>query len=173
MFLKASDFDQSKYLGAKNLGEVGFRKRFKMKTVTSEEVTKDDKKEMKACVWFYNQDKGLLLNKTNLRTLSGKFGDLMDGWRDKVIGLMVVITDFRGKASPGIRVYIPTPKGGDGYKAPSPPPPQSSQQAAPLSAAVAPQGSAPPQQEEPPLEAYDDDNFDDDQELNDDVDDVG
>jgi len=166
MVLRASDLDQSKYLGAKDLGEVGFKKRFKIKTVTSEEVQKDDHKETKACVWFYNQDKGLLLNKTNLRTLSGKFGDLMDDWRDKVIGLMVVIADFRGKAGPAIRVYIPTPKSGDGYKAPSPPPPQPVQQAAPLSAAA-----TPPHREEPPLE--DDDNFDDDQELNDNVDDVG
>jgi hypothetical protein len=168
MVLKASDFDQSKFLGAKDLGEVGFKKRFKIKTITREEVQKDDHKEQKACVWFYNHDKGLLLNKTNLRTLAGKFGDLMDGWREKVIGLMVIIADFRGKAGPAIRVYIPTPKS-DGYKAPSPPPPQPAQQAAPLSAAA-----TPPHQEEPPVEAYDDDdNFDDDQELNDDVDDVG
>jgi hypothetical protein len=170
MVLRASDFDQSKYLGWKDLGDVGFRKRFKIKTITSEEVQKDDKKEIKACVWFHNQDKGLLLNKTNLRTLSGKFGDVMDGWREKVIGLMVVMTEYRGKPGPGIRVYIPTPKSGDDYKAPSPP--QAAQQAAPLSAAVAPQRPAPPQREEPPLEAYDD-NFDDAQELNDDIDDVG
>jgi hypothetical protein len=168
MVLKASDFDQSKYLGWKELGDVGFRKRYKIKTITVEEVQQDNGvKEKKVCVWFHNLDKGLLLNKTNLRTLAGKFGDDMDGWREKVVGLMVIMTEFRGKAQPGVRTYIPTPKS-DGYKAPSPPPPQPVQQAAPLSAAA-----TPPHKEEPPLEAYDDDNFDDDQELNDDLDDVG
>jgi hypothetical protein len=166
MVLRVSDFDQSKFLAAKDLGEVGFKKRFKIKTVTSEEVMKDGNKELKACVWFHNHNKGLLLNKTNLRALGGKFGELMDGWREKVIGLMVVATEVRGKPTNGIRIYIPTPKSGDGYKAPSPPPPQPVQ-AAPLSAAA-----TPPRQEEPPLDD-DDDNFDDDQELNDDIDDVG
>lgn len=172
MVLRASDFDQSKFHKAADVGDIGSNKRVKIKSLTVEEVDRDGRKEKLVCLWFTNTDKGLLLNKTNLRTLSGAYGDVMDKWVEKVIGLTVVMADFRGKAGPAIRIYIPTPKGGDGYRAPAPPPPQSPQHAAPLSVAVAPMQPAqagPQNVDEAPL----DDDFDDEQVLNDDIDHVG
>jgi hypothetical protein len=52
----------------------------------------------------------LLLNKTNLRTLRGAFGDTMDGWIGKIVVVFPTMTDLRGKMVPAIRVRIPAPK---------------------------------------------------------------
>jgi hypothetical protein len=144
MVLYASEFDQSKYLKAADIGEVGSEKRAKMRVVTKE-TDVGERQETKACVWFTNLDKGLLLNKTNLRTLQGAFGDAMDAWAGKIVVLYVIMDDFRGKMGPAIRVKIPPPK--DGYKAPPKPTPK------------------------PPVEE-DLDGFDDPEQLDDDVSDV-
>ena len=73
MMLLASDYDKSKYLKAADLER---EKKFRIKTVTSEELTDNTgKKEKKLIVWFTNDERGLVLNKTNIRTLRGAFGD--------------------------------------------------------------------------------------------------
>jgi hypothetical protein len=117
--LYASDFDQSKYLKAADIGEVGSEKRVKIKAVTKE-TDVGEKQETKACVWFTNLEKGLLLNKTNLRTLQGAFGDLMDSWAGKIAVLYVVMDNFRGKITDAVRVRIPPPR--ENHKAPVSPP---------------------------------------------------
>ena len=43
--------------------------------MTEEEVGQDKDKEKKLVVWFTNDKRGLVLNKTNNRTLRGAFGD--------------------------------------------------------------------------------------------------
>jgi hypothetical protein len=66
----------------------------------------------------------LVLNKTNLRTLRGAFGDDTAGWAMKVIVMFPMMAD-NGK--PGLRVRIPPPKqaaaspGNGAAKAASPP----------------------------------------------------
>jgi hypothetical protein len=107
--LYASDFDQSKYLKAADIGEVGSEKRVKIKAVTKE-TDVGEKQETKACAWFTNLDKGLLLNKTNLRTLQAAFGDAMAAWAGKIVVLYVIMDNFRGKMTPSLRVRIPPPK---------------------------------------------------------------
>jgi hypothetical protein len=106
MVLYASEFDQSRYLKAADIGEVGSEKRVKIKAVTKE-TDVGERQETKACVWFTNLDKGLLLNKTNLRTLQGAFGDAMDAWASKIAVLFVIMDNFRGKMGPAVRVRIP------------------------------------------------------------------
>ena len=113
--LYASDFDQSRFLKAADIGEVGAEKRVKIKTVTKEPDV-GEKQETKACVWFTNLEKGLLLNKTNLRVLQGAFGNIMDAWPGRIIIVFVIMADFRGKMGPALRVRISPPK--DNYKAP-------------------------------------------------------
>ena len=120
MTLYASDFDQSKYMKAADLGPTGIEKRFKIKNCTKETV--GDKEETKACVWFTTHTKGLLLNKTNLRTLQGALGDNMDNWPAKVVILFVTPVSNRGVMVDGIRVRIPPPK--DDYRAPAAPAPK-------------------------------------------------
>ena len=136
MTLYASDFDRSKYMKAADLGPTGTEKRFKIKNCTKETV--GEKEEAKACVWFTTHPKGLLLNKTNLRTLQGALGDKMDNWTGKVVILFVTPVSNRGAMVDGIRVRIPPPK--DDYRAPAAPAPK----------------PKPPPVEEP------DDDFDDD-----------
>jgi hypothetical protein len=136
MTLYASDFDQSKYMKAADLGPTGTAKRFKIKNCTKETV--GEKEEAKACVWFTTHTKGLLLNKTNLRTLQGALGDKMDNRLGKVVILFVTPVSNRGAMVDGIRIRIPPPK--DDYRAPAAPAPK----------------PKPPPAEEP------DDDFDDD-----------
>jgi hypothetical protein len=103
--LLASDYDKSKYLKASDLEH---EKKFRIKTVTSDELTDSTgKKEKKLIVWFTNDERGLPLNKTNLRTLRGAFGDDTAGWAAKVVAMFPMMAD-NGK--PGLRIRILPPK---------------------------------------------------------------
>ena len=126
----ASDFDKSKYLRAEDLKS---EKKFRIKAVTVEVVGTGSEKEQKLVVWFTNDERGLVLNKTNNRALRGAFGDDVDGWKGKIIIIFPTMVDMRGKMTPALRVRIPPPKGGDGQAVaappqPSPPTPSAQQQ---------------------------------------------
>jgi len=101
MVVLASDFDKSKYLRAEDLKA---EKKFRIKEVTVEGMAD---KEQKLTVWFTNDKRGLVLNKTNNRT---EFGDDVSDWKDKIIVVFPMMVDFRGKMVPGLRVRIPPPK---------------------------------------------------------------
>jgi hypothetical protein len=62
----ASDFDKSKYLRAEDLKS---EKKFRIKSWTVEVLGTGKDKEKKLVVWFTNDERGLVLNKTNNRTL--------------------------------------------------------------------------------------------------------
>jgi len=81
MVLLASEFDKSRFLSASDLDDHEGERRFKIRDVTAEEVGK----EKKLIVWFTNDEKGLVLNKTNNRVLREKFGDDVAGWIGKII----------------------------------------------------------------------------------------
>jgi len=125
MVLLASEFDKSKYLRAEDLK---VEKKFKIKAVTVEVVVNDRKEEEKLVVWFTNDKRGLVLNKTNNRTLRGAFGDDTSAWLEKIIAVFPAMVDYRGKMTPGLRVRIPPPKqtgtAGNGQAAAAPPQPQ-------------------------------------------------
>jgi len=115
MLLLASDFDKSKYLRAEDLKA---EKKFRIKDVTVE-VTGDDQ-EKKLVVWFTNEERGLMLNKTNNRTLRGAFGDDTEAWKKKILVLFPTMVPYRGKLVPGLRVRIPPPKIAAASPAPKP-----------------------------------------------------
>ena len=103
--LLASDYDKSKYFKATDLDR---EKKFRIKNVTEEELNEGKgKTEKKLCLWFTNDLRGLILNKTNLRTLKGAFGDDTAGWAVKVIAIFPIMAD-NGKK--GLRVRILPPK---------------------------------------------------------------
>ena len=104
------NYDQSRYLRAADLGEIGSEKRVKIKTVTEERSMVGEKQETSSCVWFTNDEQGLLLNKTNLRTLQGAFGDDMDAWAGKIIVLYSDHGRLPRQDGPAMRVRIPPPK---------------------------------------------------------------
>jgi hypothetical protein len=123
MVLLASKYDQSRFLKAQDLQA---EKKFKIRSVTEEDVGMGRDKERKLIVWFTNDDRGLVLNRTNNRTLRGPFGDDCSGWVGKVIIVYPTTAEFRGDMKPALRVRIPAPKG-NGYpvaakSAASPPP---------------------------------------------------
>ena len=107
MVLLASDFDKSKYLSA---GDLTQEKALRIKSVTAEMVRRGNGQEQRPVVWFTNHEKGLVLNKTNLRTLKGAFGDNMETWKGKVIVIYPTQTDFGGKVVDALRIRIPPPK---------------------------------------------------------------
>jgi hypothetical protein len=130
MVLLASAYDQSRFLKAEDLPA---EKKFRIKAVTEEEVGVGKDKERKLVVWFTNDEHGLVLNKTNNRTIRGAFGDACDGWVGKIIIVFPTMAEFRGTMKPALRVRIPPPKqatAGNGQAAakptpaePPPPPP--------------------------------------------------
>ena len=105
--LLASDYDKSRFLKAVDFER---EKKFRIKSVTAEEVGTGKDKETKLVVWFTNDKRGLVLNKTNNRTLRGAFGDDTTGWVNKVIVVFPTMADFRGTIGPALRVRIPPPK---------------------------------------------------------------
>ena len=99
--LLASDYDKSRFLKATDLDR---EKKFRIKTVTEEELGIGKDKEKKLCVWFTNDERALVLNKTNNRTLRSAFGDNTAGWATKVIAVFPTMVDIRGKVGPALRV---------------------------------------------------------------------
>ena len=75
--LLASDYDKSKYLKATDLDR---ERKFRIKSVTADELGVGKDKETKLVVWFTNDERGLVLNKTNNRALRGAFGDNTADW---------------------------------------------------------------------------------------------
>ena len=105
--LLASAYDQSKYFKAADIQQ---EKKLRIKDVTEEEIGVGRDKERKLCVWFTNDTRGLVLNRTNNRTLRGAFGDACDGWKGKIIVVFPTQDDFRGRMVPVLRVRIPPPR---------------------------------------------------------------
>jgi len=118
MVLLASSYDESRFFRAEDLkNEI----RLKIKKVTEEKMADG---EVKLTVWFTNNKRGLVLNRTNNRTIRGAYGDDVVGWSGKIIVLYPTSAEFRSKMCPAMRVRIPPPK--DSYRAspkPAPKPP--------------------------------------------------
>jgi len=142
MVILASEYDKSKYLKA---GDLDGDKKFRIKGVTEEMIGVGADKEKKLVVWFTNDDRGLVLNRVNNRTIRGAYGNAVDAWASKFIVCFPTMVDFRGKMTPALRVRIPSPK-----------------QAAPMPAAAAKPAPDPELDDEPAKSLADD--------LNDEID---
>jgi hypothetical protein len=107
MVLLASQYDQSRFFKAADLTA---EKKLKIRTVTEETIGAGADKEKKLVVWFTNDERGLVLNRVNNRTLRSAFGDAVEGWAGKVIVVFPTTAEFRGRMMPACRVRIPPPK---------------------------------------------------------------
>jgi hypothetical protein len=107
MVLLASEYDRSKYLKS---GDLEREKKFRIKNVTEELVGQDRDKERKLVVWFTNDERGLVLNRINNRTIRSAYGDAVEGWGGKIVIVFPAMAEFRGKIGPALRVRIPSPK---------------------------------------------------------------
>ena len=94
MVLLASSFDKSQFLKAADLER---EKKFRIKNATEELVGTEAQKEKKLVVWFTNDERGLVLNKTNNRTIRGAFGDDTAGWVGKIIAVFPTTVDFAAR----------------------------------------------------------------------------
>jgi hypothetical protein len=140
MVLLASSYDQSRFLKAADLkGE----KKFRIKNVTPELVGTEAQKEKKLVVWFTNDERGLVLNKTNNRAIRSAYGDDTADWVGKIIVVFPTMVDMRGKMTPALRVRIPPPKQAAGA-APAPEAVQSGNGAAAVAPTQMLRAAAPP-----------------------------
>jgi hypothetical protein len=105
MPLLASNYDRGRYFKAADLTA---EKKLKIKTATEELIGAE--KEKKLVIWFTNDERGLVLNKTTNRVLRGAFGDVCDNWSGKIIVAFPTTDDFRGQMVPVLRVRIPSKK---------------------------------------------------------------
>ena len=148
MVLLASTYDQSKFLRAEDLAQD---KVLRIKSVT-EELVGQGAQQKKLVVWFTNDPKGLVLNRTNNRTIRGAYGDDVAGWIGKLIVVFPTQADFRGRPVGALRVRIPPPKQaktsvGDALNSFAAPP---AQEAAKPAAATKSAPAAPPEPEADP-----------------------
>jgi hypothetical protein len=108
MVLLASAFDQSKFM---NAGDFPQEKALRIKGVTVETMpSRSSGQEQKPVLWFTNHKKGLVLNKTNNRTIRGAYGDDMETWAGKIVVVYPTQAEMGGKLVPALRVRIPPPK---------------------------------------------------------------
>jgi len=105
MVLLASKYDQSRFFRAEDLTQD---KVLRIRSVTEEPVSAHQEKKL--AVWFTNDPKGLVLNRTNNRTIRGAYGDDVAGWIGKLIVLFRTKTEFGGELVGALRVRIPPPK---------------------------------------------------------------
>src|SRR5262249_17037631 len=107
MVLLASKYDQSRFFRAEDLTQD---KVLRIKSVTEESIGQGPDQQKKLVVWFTNHPKGLVLNRTNNRTIRGAYGDDVAGWIGNFAGLFRTQAAFRGAVVGALRVRIPPPK---------------------------------------------------------------
>jgi hypothetical protein len=111
MALLASMYDQSKYFKAADFQKP---RRMKIKSVTEEMVGQGAEQTKKLVVWFINDERGLVLNRVNNRTIRGAYADDVAGWIGKQIELFQTEAEFRGKIGPALRVRTAPKQDGNG-----------------------------------------------------------
>jgi hypothetical protein len=103
----------SKYLKAADVGTSGTA--FVIARVTVEEVGPE--REQKPLVYFENERRGLILNRTNANTIADicRSEDVED-WAGHTVVLASEPVFFAGKTNPGVRVRHPyAPMGAAGF----------------------------------------------------------
>jgi hypothetical protein len=116
MTMKISTAFPSKYLKAADLQDRNVT--VVMDTVELEDVGDNERKPV---VYFQGKTKGLVLNKTNARTIAAGYGDDTAGWRGRPIMLFSAMVDFRGDTVEAIRVRMPPARPAAAVQAPPAP----------------------------------------------------
>jgi len=99
--MKAGDIYPGKYYSSKT-GDVNVDVAVTIADIEMEEV--GAQKEIKPVLYFSDSPKALILNKTNVNSLTEWFGDETKDWQDKQIILYKDKTMFQGKNSDCIRL---------------------------------------------------------------------
>ena len=72
-----------------------------------EEFMNEGKKVHKPVLYFQNEEKGFVVNKTNWEIIASHYGEDSDDWLGKEIILTPSTALFGGKTVPSIRVRVP------------------------------------------------------------------
>ena len=78
-----------------------------IRSVRMDKVGMGDEQVEKPVIYFYEDQRGLIANKTNWTMLTERFGRNTDDWLDKQIVLYVTETSLRGKPTKCLRIRLP------------------------------------------------------------------
>ena len=95
----------TKYLKAGDL--AGNVAKVQIAHVDREQVGRD--KDPRLVLYFRGKQKGMVLNKTNARTIGDVFGDETDNWTGADIEVFSMKVEFQGRMVDGLRIRIPQP----------------------------------------------------------------
>lgn len=95
-YLKASDFEDPRILTIADVKE--------------EVLGRGVDAENKWVLYFAEEEKGLVLNKTNINTIADLYGDDTDDWENKKITLFQTQVDMQGKQVDAVRIRNKPPK---------------------------------------------------------------
>ena len=104
-YLKAADLDGKQVV-------------YTIVSVKVEEIGQE--RDQRPVVYFEETEKGLVLNKTNSRTISDEYGLETDDWTGRKIALYEKLVEFSGKEVPAIRVKVPKAKPAPAARKPVP-----------------------------------------------------
>lgn len=68
------------------------------------------RKERRPILYFQGKEKGMVLNKTNAKKITGMYGNDYDEWVGCEISLFSMMVEFQGESVPAIRVGVPMKK---------------------------------------------------------------
>ena len=100
--MKVDKFFKGQYVKAADLDDDDLNPR----VIDRVEVATFDSGD-KPVLFFQDDDRGLVLNKTNTRTIGAAYGYETDAWAGKRVILFTTTVDFQGSTVDAIRVKIP------------------------------------------------------------------
>lgn len=101
--MNMNDVFPSKYIKAADLGG-----QVSIKTMNFVQMEEMGDGEQKPVLYFQNEQKGLVLNKTNTQRIVTLYGQESGGWAGKELELYPDLAEFRGTTTECVRVRRPT-----------------------------------------------------------------
>ncbi len=98
----------SRWLKASDIGDEDLS--LTIVSVDEEDVGQGKTKEVKPVAFFSETDKGLILNKTNAKSIEQLYGPETDDWIGKTIRLFATDVEFQGDQVEAIRVRRHAPQ---------------------------------------------------------------
>jgi hypothetical protein len=108
---KISEMQPSKYLKATDAEDGDLI--LTMSEVKEETLGMGSNAEKKWVLYFEEQPKGLVLNKTNMNTIAKLYGDDTDDWEGKKVTLFATEVQFQSEMVEALRIRSKPPKGKD------------------------------------------------------------
>ena len=105
--MNLSDLFPSRYLKSTDMN--GHAMTLEMSHINKEDVGMLGNPQVKPVLYFEGREKGLVLNKTNARSIANRYSEDTNEWKGHLVELFPTTTEFQGKTVDCIRVRIPVP----------------------------------------------------------------